>query len=155
MVHSKGMFDLWSDAEVCRYSGPVTDYDGNSIAMPAATKADSDLIIDFWRRAANHGWGFRWAMVMAGPGEFTGTIGFNSLGECSEIAFHLLPRHWGKGLMTEASNAAIQWRRSLGVSEIDAFIEPENSPSIALAERLGLKPTNEFTRGAQRYRMAV
>lgn len=58
--YSQEMFELWSDAEVCKFSGAVKD----------------------------------------------------SLENCSEIAFHLLPKHWGKGIMTEASQAAIEWRRS-------------------------------------------
>ena len=153
---SEGMFSLWSDADVCRYSGTVTDYDRNAIEMPAATCAESDKIIDFWLKATNDGWGFRWVVRITDKDEFTGTVGFNSLNECSEIAFHLLPKYWGKGIMSEASIAAIQWRRSQGTcSEIEAFVEPENAPSIALIERLGMKATDVFSEGAQRYRLSV
>ena len=34
--HSSGMFSLWSDPDVCRYSGVVRDYDGHVIRMPAS-----------------------------------------------------------------------------------------------------------------------
>lgn len=155
MQHSNGMFDLWSDADVCRYSGTVTDYDRNVIDMPAKTLVDSDLIIDFWLKAAKDGWGFRWAVVLTNTADFVGTVGFNSLTQCSEIAYHLLPQHWGKGVMTEATKAAIQWRRDEGALEIEAFVEPENAPSIALAERLGMEATDDFSEGAQRYRMTL
>ena len=61
--------------------------------------------------------------------EFTGTVGFNSLSECSKIAFHLLPKYWGRGIMSEASIAAIEWRRIQGTclqlgNEPDDTTEP-------------------------------
>lgn len=155
-THSDGMFRLWSDPLVCRYSGTVTDYDRNVIQMPASTRASSDRIIEFWIRAAQDGWGFRWAVIVSCTDEFAGTVGFNSLGGCSEIAYHLLPRQWGRGVMFEASRAAVDWRRDHGASEIEAFIEPENAASIALAVRIGMRATDAFSAdGAQRYRMAV
>ncbi len=156
LAHSGGMFELWSDAEVCRFSGTVIDYDGNVIDVPAATSAQSDRIIDFWLNAANAGWGLRWAVLREGSeAVFAGTVGFNSLQGCAELAYHLLPRHWGNGIMTEASEAAIQWVRGTGVREIEAFIEPENTPSRALAGRLGMAPTTAFSDGAQRHWMAL
>ena len=59
---------------------------------------------------------------------------------------------WGKGLMTEAAQAALEWRSSEGATEIEAFIDPQNSGSIALALRLGMEATDTFSEGAQRYR---
>jgi len=153
--HASGMFRLWSDPEVCRYSGVVRDYAGNSIDMPAATSAESDLIVDFWIRAARDGWGFRWAVMIADGNGFAGTVGFNTLTDCAEIAYHLLPDYWGRGVMNEACQAAIDWRRGDRGSGIEALIEPDNSASIALVRRLGLSPTGEFSEGSQRYRMSL
>ncbi len=150
--HSAGMFELWSDPAVCEYSGTVTDYDRNVIPMPARTRHDSDRIVDFWRRAAADGWGLRWAVLLAEQQHaFAGTVGFNSITACAEIAYHLLPTHWGNGLMTEAAVAAMDWSRAMGAREIEAFVEPANTASIALAQRLGMTATGEFSDGAQRY----
>jgi len=158
--HSPGMHTLWSDADVCRYSGHVTDYDRNPIEMPARTVSDSDLIIEFWRRAAQDGWGFRWAVLVAGVDShaFVGTVGFNSIGQRSEIAYHLIPAYWGLGYMNEAAVAAIDWcmqttraQAPPHMREIEAFIEPANQPSIALAERLGMVATDYMNEGARRY----
>ncbi len=152
MTHSSGVFELWSDPDVCRYSGVVTDYDRNIIPMPATSSANSDRIIDFWLRAAEDGWGFRWAIMQAGrPDAFVGMIGFNTLHICAEIAYHLLPAHWGRGLMLEAARAAVAWVNTNGARELEAFIEQGNSASIALAERLGMSATDEFSEGARRY----
>ena len=153
MADSAGMFELWSDAAVCQYSGIVRDYDGNVIAMPAASIDDSDRIIDFWIRARADGWGFRWSVIL--DQAFAGTVGFNSLGVCAEIAYHLCPSAWGNGVMTEASRAAIDWVRDGGTTTVEAFIEPENAPSIALARRLGLAATGEYSEGAERYVVAL
>lgn len=146
---SNGMYTLWSDPAVCEFSGVVRDYEGNLIATPIESVEDSDRIIDFWIRAAVDGWGFRWAVKR--DGEFAGTVGFNSLGETAEIAYHLVPAFWGGGMMREASFAAMDWVREQGTKEIEAFIEPENAASIALAERLGLKPTATVSEGARRF----
>ncbi|MEP2979640.1 MAG: GNAT family N-acetyltransferase [Lentilitoribacter sp.] len=151
LSHSEGMFALWSDASVCEYSGAVRDYDGNIIKLPAQTRFESDLIIDFWLKASNDGWGFRWAVILLESNFFTGTVGFNSLGRTSEIAFHLLPMFWGSGIMNEASHKAIEWSIERGVSEVEAFIAPENSRSIALAQRLEMIATQEYSEGVERY----
>ncbi|MDA0353207.1 MAG: GNAT family N-acetyltransferase [Chloroflexi bacterium] len=151
VAHSAGIYALWSDPAVCQYSGTVTDYDRNIIPMPAESRAESDRIIDFWIRAAADGWGFRWAVLIEDGRAFAGTVGFNSLGTPSEIAYHLLPTSWGQGVMSEASAAAIAWRRTRGPAAIEAFIEPDNTPSITIAERLGLAATDEISEGARRY----
>ena len=152
MRHSSGVFALWSDPEVCRYSGMVRDYAGEVINMPAASSSDSDRIIDFWIRAADDGWGFRWAVLKREEGgRFAGMIGFNSLTACAEIAYHLLPAQWGNGIMTEAAGAACTWVKRNGSTELEAFIEPENRASAALAERLGMTATDVFSEGARRY----
>ncbi len=154
--HSRPMFSLWSHPDVCRFSGTVTDYDRVEIPMPAASSEDSDRIIDFWQRAAVDGWGFRWAILERSSGHMVGHIGFNSIGPTFEIAYHLHPDHWGKGIMLDAAQAAIGWaRRSHPGAELDAFIEPDNQGSIRLASRLNFVPTDEFSDGAQRYRLAA
>ena len=152
LIHSRLMFDLWSDPDVCRYSGIVSDYEGKQLPMPAATIAVSDKIVDFWQRASADGWGFRWAILE--PETYTpiGIVGFNGLGLASEIAYHLHPAHWGKGFMSEAVTAAVDWRLARGgCAELEAFIDPANERSIALAERLGFCGTDIVVEGARRY----
>ncbi len=151
LVHSSGMFALWSNAEVCRYSGPIRDYDGLPIASPVRDAAQSDRIIDFWMRARLDGWGVRWAMCDRESGAFVGATGFNSLGPLAEYAYHLLPEHWHKGLMSEATEAVFEWARNAGCTEVEAFIDPGNINSIAFAERNGFKLTGEITDQAERF----
>lgn len=156
--HSAGMFELWSDIRVCQYSGPVKDYDGQEIAMPAASALESNRIIDFWQRAAGDGWGFRWAVMWpGGTGEpqFAGTVGFNALGQRAEIAWHLLPMFWGRGVMSNACRHAIAWLADTGSTELEAYIEEANTASIRLAERLGMQATGYASEGANQYLMRL
>ncbi len=154
LTHSGGMFAMWSNAEVCRYSGPAADYDGAPIRLPAETAADSDRIIDFFVRSAADGTRFRWAMTL--DGAFVGAIGFNALGPCSEIAFHMRPEFWGRSLMAEAATAALAWLRARpDAREVEAFVDPANRASIRLTERLGLRPTGKAADGADHYLMGL
>lgn len=149
--HSRGVYALWSDPLVCEHSGTVKDYQGNVLETPVAARQTSDCIIDFWLRAASDGWGFRWAIMVAASGRFAGTVGFNSLSGDYEVAFHLLPELWEKGLMSEALHATIKFSESRDATGVEAFVDPENDRSRALVGRLGLVATPEFSGGAQRY----
>lgn len=152
--HSAGMFLLWSREEVCRYSGPVQDWNGNAIALPVTSVADSDKIIDFFEHKAAEDDGFRWALVRSEGHEFAGTVGFNRLRPTPELAFHMRPELWGKGLMREAAEAALAWSRRSGARSVEAFIEPGNRASITLARRLGFVPTGVMQEGAERFLLA-
>jgi ribosomal-protein-alanine N-acetyltransferase len=152
-THGDGTFVLWSNAEVCRYSGRLTDRYGNVIPSPVRTRGDSDRIIEFWSTAQEDGWGFRWALLLRQSTGFVGTAGFNSLGPSSEYAYHLHPDHWRQGLMSEASAAAFAWLADEGFcTEIELLIAPENANSIAFANRWGFGQTDGMSGEVSRYR---
>ncbi len=156
VAHSTGMFELWSAPQVCEYSGAAEDFTGNPIVLPVRTAADSDRIIDFFAQHKRQGSAFRWAMILRENQDFTGAIGFNSIAECSEIAYHLIPRYWRKGLMSEACRSAIRWAATtIGVTAIEAFIEPANVASIGLIDSLGFTATGESKDGADRYLLST
>ncbi len=156
MAHSAGMFRLWSQRSVVEFSGEVKDYAGNLIEMPVRESSESDLLIDFWMKAARDQWGFRWAICFQEyPNEFAGILGFNSLGENSEIAFHLHPDYWGKGYMSEAVSEAISWARQKGVNRIDAYIEDKNLASIALVDRFGFVSSSVISEGARKHSLQL
>lgn len=151
-AHSLGMFALWSDDDVCRYSGKTVDADGRAIESPVQTRADSDRILDYWLRASEGGTGFRWALVLRESGSFLGTTGFNTLGECCEYAYHLHPSAWGYGYMSEATVAALDWASSCEpCAEVEAIIDRDNDRSIALVLRNGFEWRARGTDGTDRY----
>lgn len=157
MRFSEGMYKLWSSPEVGKYSGEADDFNGQPIPIPVTSPEESDKIIDSFSRHQNEtGRGFRWAVTSKDLTEFFGIVGYNSLGPCSEIAYHLHPDYWGRGIMTEACLAAIGWAKNKQpCSEVEAFIESENTGSIALANRLSFKPTGIVRDGAQRYSLLL
>ncbi len=83
-----------------------------------------------------------WALERKQSGEFVGFCGPwypPDLPE-PEIAWALLPTHYGNGYATEAANRALQYvYQDLGWPTAMSLIEAENRASIRLAERLGAK----------------
>jgi ribosomal-protein-alanine N-acetyltransferase len=151
LSHSQGMFELWSQSRVCEYAGLASDSLGRSIRLPVGSVSESDRLLHFWLDRARAGTGFRWAVVLSETREFIGAVGFNSLGECSEYAYHFVPRWWGRGLAAEASRGALDWSLSHGSSSIEVFISPSNKKSIQLAEQLGFEPTSDLVDDSQRF----
>jgi len=146
-AHSAGMFAMWSQEPVCRHSGLALDVDGAPIPLPAASPADSDRILEFFVRRAARGEGFRWAAIDAADGGFVGAVGFNHLRPRAELAYHLRPSHWGRGLAAEAVRAALDWLAAEGPGgPVQAFIDPANTASIRLAQRLGFEKAPETER---------
>jgi len=149
--HSQGMFELWSQPRVCEHAGPASDSFGRAIRLPTESESDSDRLLHFWLDRARAGTGFRWAVVLSGTRDFIGAVGFNSLGECAEYAYHFIPHWWGRGLGAEASRGALDWSSSHGSSSVEVFISPNNGKSIQLAGRLGFQPTGGLVDDSQRF----
>ena len=56
----------------------------------------------------------------------------------TEVGWGIVKSAWGRGYATEAAVATIDWAfDTLGWTEVIHCIDPKNTPSIALAERLG------------------
>ena len=57
-----------------------------------------------------------------------------------DIGWLILPRHQGKGYMTEAGQALLRHLfDDLKVHKVEALIQRDNKPSVALAKRLGFR----------------
>jgi RimJ/RimL family protein N-acetyltransferase len=55
-----------------------------------------------------------------------------------ELAWTVFSEAQGKGFATEAARRVMQWAyRDLGLPPLFSFVHPDNTPSRALAERLG------------------
>lgn len=152
MAHSAGMFALWSSPEVCRYAGPIFDMYGRRVLSPVPTVSESDKIVAFWLDAAVQGWGCRWALLLLASDTFIGTVGFNSLGACSEYAYHLIPDHWGQGFMPEATDPVFDWAvAERSCREIEAFFDAENQRSLSFVERQRFVRSGVTNDGTIRY----
>ncbi len=83
----------------------------------------------------------RWAIALRDDPLVVGTATLFSIDpQCrrAEIGYLLSPSHWGRGLMTEALMAVIDWGfDSFGLHRVEADVDPRNQASLRLLERLG------------------
>jgi RimJ/RimL family protein N-acetyltransferase len=62
----------------------------------------------------------------------------------TELGWVLQPEARGRGVATEAAGAALGWgAANFDLPYVTAMIRPDNTPSIAVAERLGFSPLRE------------
>jgi RimJ/RimL family protein N-acetyltransferase len=82
----------------------------------------------------------RWAVTRKSDGAFLGPVGMiNPEGWLAlEIGWTIGKQHWGKGYATEAAAAAMRYAfLTQPVDSLISCIDPENTPSQAVAMRLG------------------
>jgi RimJ/RimL family protein N-acetyltransferase len=70
-----------------------------------------------------------------------------ALGAQAEMAWVIARAEWGQGYATEAATAVMAWLEQIGVQRITAHIHPGNRPSVTVAERIGLSPTETYDDG--------
>ncbi len=93
------------------------------------------------------GYGFA-AAEIAATGQCIGFVGITGTDYLPflpagtiEIGWRLAPEFWGKGYVTEASEAWLAFGfETLGVDEIVSFAVEENHRSTAVMKRLGMRP---------------
>lgn len=91
------------------------------------------------------------AAVDKQSGEMVGQIGlmWNDIQgrRCLEVGYILKKSHWGEGYATEGAKACIEKAfENFGVNKVYVSIRPENTRSIAVAERIGMKPEGGFVK---------
>ncbi|MFF4243888.1 GNAT family N-acetyltransferase [Streptomyces sp. NPDC001822] len=70
---------------------------------------------------------------------------FGPVGEV-EIGWRLGRAAWGRGYATAAARTALERLRALGVPEVVAVVDPRNTRSAAVAERLGMRRAETYTK---------
>ena len=138
-------FDIYSRDEVTRLLGPQP-------RRPVKDLDEARRGLERWRGfsaglAAPLG---LWAIVPLGPGaehpaEPVGTVLLLPLNDAdgptglTEVGWHLHPGYQGKGYATEAAAALLQAAAVAGIREILALTDLDNTPSQAVATRLGMR----------------
>jgi len=127
-AHSADLVALYSDPEVARYVGGA-DLTPGTIPLQAARLADE------W---SERGYG-QSAVIDRGTGAFLGRAGLHYWPNWQEVelGYVLAATAQGRGLATEAGHAWIGWAAEAGIESLVAVIDPRNSPSVAVAGRLG------------------
>jgi len=106
----------------------------------AAQEELRKYMVDLYRKRL----GFRWIITIKGEGRPIGSLGFYkwapSAGYQAEMGYDLAREHWGKGIMTEAMKAVIDFGfEKMELNRIEVFIMPRNKRSIKLVKNLGFK----------------
>lgn len=124
--------EMCGDPDVMRFLG-----DGYPFNRAEAWR-NMALIVGHWQL---RGFGM-WAVEERGTGLLTGRVGcWQPEGWPGlEIGWTLRRGFWGRGYATEAALTALEYAFTrLGQSRVISLIRPENSPSIAVALRLGMR----------------
>ena len=100
---------------------------------------------------AKRGWGL-WAVELKATGEFIGVTGLHAhdddsglpLAPLTEIAWRILPSHWGRGYAPEAAQCALQFAfEQLDLEVVYSFTALVNIPSQQVMIKAGMENTGE------------
>jgi len=135
-----------SDPEAMRFLG----------GLERGDRAEAQEAVERWlSRWDANGFG-QFSVVRRADGRWLGRTGLivwdragwrpSSLAEAVEpeieLGWTFAREHWGHGFATEAAVEARRWgREELGIERLVSLIDPENSRSIRVAEKLGARPT--------------
>lgn len=123
------LFEIFSDPEVARF-----------LAIPRQhSREDAERFLDGihegFRTRSLYQWGIEHAGRLAGTCTLGGIDWENRR---AEIGFALARVSWGQGLMPDALAVLIDHAfRDLGLHRIEADVDPRNTASLRLLERLG------------------
>lgn len=127
---------MYSNMNVMRFIG----------AGKTFSRQQTEKSIDSWGEyEAKHGFS-NWAVIRKNDGAFLGKCGLSHLPDDSdvEISYIFDEQFWGMGYATEISKAVLQYGfDKLGLKQIVALTYPQNSPSIKVLEKIGLKYQKE------------
>ncbi len=136
---AEAFFQLNSDPEVLRF---VPDKQLTSVDQARQLLLEHP-IADYRK----YGYG-RGACILKSTGEQIGFAGLKYLEELGEVdvAYRLLPAHWGRGLATEVALASVRYGfADLGLKQIIGLVMPENIASVRVLEKTGLRYVETVT----------
>lgn len=130
---ASALFAIFSDPEVMRYwSHP-----------PFAEPAEAAAYVEETHLGLAEGTFYQWGVALRQEEDLVGTTTLWQLDERNrrcEIGFVLGRAHWGQGLMSEALTVLFDFAfGDLGLRRLEADVDPDNTPSISLLERLGFR----------------
>lgn len=126
-----GLFALRRDPEVMRYVE----------REPPETIAEIEELISQNEQGLQNQACIAWSLWTRESPRFCGTIGYWRMQpehDRAEVGYMLARDWWGKGLASEALQAALEYGfQSMGMHSVSADVNPDNSASIRLLERHG------------------
>ena len=127
---------LATDPRVMKYIGD---------AQPWSDERIQRFVNGGIEKARTRGW-ILWPVIHEESNELIGICGFNDgFPPDPELGWWLRPDHWGKGLATEIASATMAYGfRTHRFPRIISVIQPANTASIQVAERLGMQLDGTF-----------
>ncbi len=127
---------MYADIEVMRFIG-----DGRTF-----NRAQAEKSIDRWVEYEEQNGYSNWAVVRKEDNVYIGNCGFSRLPDNSdtEISYLLDEPYWGNGYASEISKATLDYGfDKLKMNRVVALVYPQNSPSIRVIEKMGMKYEKE------------
>ncbi|MDQ0269323.1 GNAT family N-acetyltransferase [Cytobacillus purgationiresistens] len=143
---SNDLFELYSSKAVVEYM-PFTPF-------TSVEQAVNEM--NWYQQIFDEQTGLRWMIQDRESKKVIGTCGYLNYERTNnrlEIGYDLSPEYWGRGLMPEAVKSIIQFGFStMNLNKIEAKIEPANTASLRLMEKLGFQKEgllrqHEFEKG--------
>ena len=123
----------WRDEETMLYFGTA----------PLGTRREAMEEIRAFREQASSGEGIRWIITERERDEYVGDIGFFDFAPehaRAEIGFLLAKPSWGRGLMSEALAATLQYGVvAKDLHRVEALVDPRNVACLRVLERRGFR----------------
>ena len=147
----------WQEAD----AEPFAELNGDPEVMrhmvSTLSRTQSDqMIATIERGFVENGFGL-WAVEVTAedepvpPGSFVGFVGLSPVPfdarftPAVEVGWRLARPAWSRGYATEAAEAAVDFAfGEAGLDELVSFTIPDNAPSQAVMQRLGMEPDGTF-----------
>lgn len=133
----------WRDSDRPAFERMVADAEMmRHLTQGRAWRADE--VDEFFARQARHLAGHgccMGALVLAETGEVVGVGGIQPLDApgAYELGWWVWKDYWGRGFATEAAEALVVHARDMmGLTRVVAVIDPPNTASVRVAEKLGM-----------------
>lgn len=131
--HASALFVFWTDPVVTRYMN-IDSF---------STLDEVTQIITLSNQLAEINQAIRYTIFIRNTNTIIGSCGFNYMdfeNGRAEIGYDLGQDYWGEGYGSEAVLTLIDyWFRILDMNRVEAKVDPENSQSIKLLEKLGFQ----------------
>ncbi|MCC9145974.1 MULTISPECIES: GNAT family N-acetyltransferase [unclassified Arthrobacter] len=140
------VLDMYSRMEVQRFLG----------AAPKLMKNldEAQALIEAWGRVEDGICGV-WAVEERDTGKLAGTLLLKPIPASGperqpsgdiEIGWHFHPASWGQGFAAEAAAAVLEHSFSLGLPRVVVVIDPANTASRRVCEKIGVVPQGNTDR---------
>jgi ribosomal-protein-alanine N-acetyltransferase len=135
---AQALLDMRTNDRVMKYLGRDKMKDlGEAISFIQKVKDD-----------AENGKSIEWALTLKGADILIGKLGFWRIilqHQRAELGYNLTPNYFGKGIMSEAVTAVLQYGfEKMKLHSVEANLDPKNRKSVQLLSRNGFVKEGHF-----------